>query len=176
MIMADSVFDIQKRSDVMRFITYGIVAMLLTIVHLVFLDFVSFGGVSPDLLLLLCIWITMHEGQFVGLFWAFGIGIFLDVVSIDVVGTNGLAKLIAVFVAGFFYVEGKTNEIMSNFRFLAIVILSAFAHNIVYFFFYIKPSEISFFPFFIRYGISTTLYTTVFAIFMMLVKMKKKSL
>ncbi len=174
--MADSVFDIQKRSDVMRFITYGIVAMLLTIVHLVFLDFMSFGGVTPDLLLLLCIWITMHEGQFIGLFFAFGIGIFLDIVSIDVVGTNALSKTVAAFAAGFFYSEGKTNKIIGNYKFLGIVFISALAHNLVYFFFYIKPSEISFFPFIIRYGLSATLYTTVFGIFLMFAKMKKKNI
>jgi rod shape-determining protein MreD len=174
--MAESVFDIQKRSDIMRFITYGIVAMLLSIVHLVFLDFVSFGGITPDLLLLLCIWITMHEGQLVGLFFAFGIGIFLDVVSMDVVGTNALAKTIAAFIAGFFYVEGKTDQIMGNYKFLGIIIISTIAHNLVYFFFYIKPSEMSFMPFFLRYGISTTLYTTVFGVFMLLVKIKKKGI
>lgn len=174
--MAENIGNIQSRSNIIRFITYGIIAMILTIVHLVFLDFLSFGGVSPDLLLLLVIWITMHEGQFIGLFFGFGIGLFLDIVSIDVVGTNALAKTVAAFVAGFFYEEGKTNKIMGNYKFLGIVILSIFAHNIVYFFFYLKPSEISFFTFFIRYGLAATLYTAVFGVFMMFAKMKRKEI
>lgn len=174
--MVDNIGNIQNRSDIIRFITYGIVAMILAIIHIIFLDFLSFGGVSPDLLLLLVIWITMHEGQFVGLFFGFGIGLFLDIVSIDVVGTNALAKTVAAFVAGFFYDEDKAQKLMGNFKFLVIIFLSAFAHNVFYFFFYLKPTEISFIQFFVRYGLAATLYTTVFGIFMMFAKMKRKEI
>ena len=145
--MVDSFVNIGSSSNTIRFITYGIVAMILSIAHLVFLDLMSFGGVSPDFLILLCIWITLHEGQFIGLFFAFGIGLLLDIVSFDVVGTNALAKTVAAFIAGLFYYEGKTNKIIGSFNFLGIVFLSTLAHNLVYFFFYIKPSELFFFHF-----------------------------
>src|SRR3989339_211095 len=163
-----------KRSQVRKFTYYAIAALILSFVNIVLLDFIAVGTLTPDFLLILCVLFAVSEGQFFGIIAGFLCGILFDFISHDVIGTNALAKTAAAFVAGWFYKENKANITIGNFRFLAIVFVCSLVHNMVYFLFYIKSTEISFFPFFLKYGLATSLYTTVFAIFAMLVKMQRK--
>lgn len=153
-----------------RYFNYAIAAMILSVVHLVVLDLIRVGNFTPDLLLILIVWIALREGRFTAIIAGFLIGLLFDVVSADVLGTNAIAKTIAGFVAGSFYKEGKEDLILGSFRFLFITFATSVIHNLVYFFFYIQLSDLSFIKFFIEYGIAISLYTTVFAIFAMLIK------
>lgn len=165
----------QKRTDLManplvRLAVYAALAVALSVVHVVFLRLIAVSSVTPDLLLILTVWIALVEGQFAGMFFGFSSGLLFDAVSSAVLGTNALAKTIAAFVAGFFFKEGFTGrQIASSVRFLLIVGFSGLIHNLIYFFFYVRPMEISFWMFFVKYGLATTLYTTVIAVFPMLV-------
>ena len=163
-----------KKDTALRFVKYSIAALLLSVVHVVFLDLISVGGITPDLLLILLIWIVLAEGPFPGLFAGFFIGLLFDIVSADVIGTNALAKTVAAFIAGWFAREGTLEHRIGRFRFLVVVFVCSLAHNLVYFFFYIKLSEISYFSFFMKYGIAISSYTTVFAIFAMLFRYTRK--
>jgi rod shape-determining protein MreD len=158
----------------LRFVLYAVVALILSIVHIVFLRFLAVSSVTPDLLLILTVWIALAEGQFVGMFAGFLCGILFDVVSADVPGSNALAKTIAGFVAGYFYREGFAMKQIGSYRFLLLVGLSGTIHNLLYFFFYVKPMQISFPMFFLKYGVATTLYTTVAAAFPMLIVNRRK--
>ncbi|HPU23364.1 MAG TPA: rod shape-determining protein MreD [Candidatus Kapabacteria bacterium] len=159
-----------------RYIVYAILALLLMLVELLFIDIIAIESVTPDLLLILCVWITLAEGQFVGLFFAFGIGLIFDVISGDVIGTNALAKLVASYVAGFFHKERNIKSNLNTLRFTLVVLVSAFIHNIIYFFFYLKPAETSFWQFFLQYGVSATLYTMLFSAIAILIKIPAKEI
>ena len=159
----------------MRYLTYAVTGLLLSVVHAVFSKFIAVESVTPDLLLILIVWIALTEGQFVGLIAGFVGGLIYDAVSKDVLGSNALAKTIAGFVAGYFYREGMGLDTIGSFRFLFIVTLSAFIHNLIYFFFYIQPMEVSFWSFFLIYGVAMTLYTTVAAVFPMLAVNSRRS-
>jgi hypothetical protein len=87
-----------------------------------------------------------------------------DIASNDVLGSNALAKILAAFVAGYFYQEDKIKQILGGLPFLGVVTVSGLVHNLVYYFLYIRPSEIAFGSFFISYGLAATLYTTVIAL------------
>jgi rod shape-determining protein MreD len=158
----------------LRYLLYAVIGMVLSVVHLVFLRFIAVESVTPDLLLILIVWIALIEGQFIGLVAGFGFGLFFDAVSQDVLGTNALAKTIVGFLAGYFHKEGFGFDIIGSFRFLFIVTMTAFIHNLIYFFFYIRPMEVSFGSFFLIYGVATTLYTAVAAVFPMLFVNRRK--
>jgi rod shape-determining protein MreD len=163
-----------KRDVAMRYLKYAITALLLSVAHVVFLNFIAVGGITPDLLLILCVWIALVEGPMPALFAGFTIGLLFDVISSDVIGTNALAKTVAVFIAGWFYREGTLEHKIGRFRFLLVVLISSIFHNLIYFFFYIRLSEMSYFSFFFKYGIAISSYTTVFAIFAMLFRLSRK--
>ena len=157
----------------MRYTTYLMVALLLAAADVILLDFISVGGLTPDLLLILCVWITLSEGQFVGLFAAFACGMLYDIISIDILGTNALAKTLVALIAGWFWRENSVQQNLGSYRFLIIVLVCSVVHNLLYFFLYIKYSEINFLPFFLKYGVAISLYTTVFAVFPMLLKIPR---
>ena len=104
-----------------RFVWYGVVALLLSVIHVVFLRFLEVSSVTPDLLLIFTVWVALVEGQFTGMIAGFLCGLLFDAVSTDVIGTNALAKTVAGFIAGFFYREGFVSEIIGSARFLFIV-------------------------------------------------------
>lgn len=158
------------KKPTIRYIAYAIIAMLLSLAHLVYNSFISVGGITPDLLLIMCVWISLREGQFVGLFAGFGFGLLFDLITYDVVGTNALAKTVVAFVAGMFYKENLADTIIRSYKFLLIVLLCSFIHNIIYFFFYLKSSEASFLSFFVKYGVASSFYTTVFAVIVLLAR------
>jgi rod shape-determining protein MreD len=133
-------------------------------------------SVTPDLLVILTVFIALREGQFTGEIAGFILGLSFDLISSDIIGTNALSKMLAGFVAGYFYNEQLSlQESIGSFRFLGVVALSALAHNVVYYFFYVQPTDLSFASFFLRNGIAASLYTTVISVLVMLVAARKKS-
>lgn len=171
-------FDLQRSQFVtnptLRFMAYAVIAMLLNVVHVVFLRFVAVSSVTPDLLLVLTVWIAIVEGQFIGMIAGFLCGLLFDVVSADVLGSNALAKTAAGFVAGYFWRENVSMQTIGSYRFLLIVAIAGGIHNLLYYFFYVRPMQISFGMFFLKYGVATTLYTTVAAVFPMLYVNRRK--
>ena len=91
-----SMFD----NPALRYLAYAVVALLLSVVHMVFLKYVSVQSVTPDLLLLLVVWAALMEGQYVGMIVGFGAGLLFDMLTTDVLGSNALAKTLAGFMAG----------------------------------------------------------------------------
>jgi rod shape-determining protein MreD len=57
-------------------------------------------GVLPDLVLVLILVWSALRGTAEGLIWAFAVGLLLDVLALDPLGTNGLALLVVVLMAG----------------------------------------------------------------------------
>ena len=158
----------------LRYIAYAVLAMLLSVAHVVFLKYVAVQSVTPDLLLILVVWAALSEGQFIGMLVGFGAGLLYDVTSGDVLGSNALAKTVAGFVAGYFFKENMAMVTIGSYRFLLIVSVAAFVHNLLYFFFYVQPMDVSFGSFFLVYGVATTLYTSVAAVFPMLYVNRQK--
>ena len=101
-------------------------------------------------------------------------GVLLDMISGDVLGTNALSKTIAGFVAGYFYSEKTVSATLASYKFLGVTVLAAFIHNCLYFFFYIRPTEIEYAQFFLKYGLASTFYTAVAGIFPMLFKRQQQ--
>jgi len=57
-------------------------------------------GVVPNLVLVLLLVWSALRGVVEGLVWIFGVGVLLDVLALDALGTNGLALLVVAVVAG----------------------------------------------------------------------------
>lgn len=165
---------IKVNNQVQRYIVYAVLAIILSLVQFALLNFVEVQGITPDLLLILCAWISIREGRFAGTVAGFLIGLTLDIVSFELVGINAFTKTIAGFVAGSFYKEGKELMILHGLKFLLIVFISSFIHNLIYFFFYIKLSNLTFLSFFLKFGVAFSFYTTVFAVIPMLIRRKER--
>jgi rod shape-determining protein MreD len=157
-----------------RMIIYALAAFILSLMHIMLLNFISVGGMTPDFLVILCVFISIYEGQFVGVIAAFLIGLFFDIVSFDLIGTNALSKTIVGFFAGYFFKKGFEKITLGSIKFLIVVFISNLLNNLVYYMIFTKPSELSFLQFFLRYGLSMSFYTTVFAGFITLFNFRRK--
>lgn len=156
-------------NPLLRYIVYAVAALLLAVASVVLVPFLAIDGIVPDIVLIWAVWVALVEGQMIGMLAGFGAGLVLDIVSADVLGSNALAKLIAVFIAGYFYLETREQEVTGSIRFPLIIMLCGLIHNLIYFFFYLRPTEITFTTFFLRYGVFTTLYTAVISLLPMLI-------
>lgn len=157
-----------------RLIWYAITALFLLLAQLN-LGFIAVENVVPDLLVIYVVVITLLEGQFTGVIAGFLVGLTYDWISSDIVGTNALGKVVVGFVAGFFFEDNLgINGAIGTVRFLGVLALSAFIHNVVYYFFYVQPADLSFWYFFLRGGVAGVLYTTVIAALVMLTAARKK--
>lgn len=171
-------YDLESNAEKLsrkKLLIYPILAILLGLTQISIINFLEIGNVSPNLMIILIVWITIREGQFIALYSAFLIGIFYDIIKMDVIGTNALSLLITAFVSGFFYKEGKSELIIRSFKFLIIVLIGAIFHNIIYYLLYLKISSISFWNFFLKYGIASSFYTTVFSFFPIFLSFRKRS-
>lgn len=157
-----------------RYFIYAGIALIISIFQILLLDAVSISGMTPDVLVILCVMISLREGQFEGTISAFIIGLFFDIVSFDLIGTNALAKTFVGFTAGYFYKEGFYKATVSNIKFIFIVFLCSLINNFIYYLIFIKPMELNFLTFFLRYGLAMAFYTTIFSIFVLLSNMRKR--
>lgn len=155
----------------MRYIYYLVALFTLIIARLVFIDLIAVYDATPDLLLILTVWIALREGQFAGILAGFAIGFFYDFLSSDTLGTNALGKTMAGFVAGFFYVEGKELKALGGATLPLAVTITAIIHNLIYCFFYLKLSDSTFLQFFLRYGLIGAGYSMLIAIILMLINL-----
>ena len=170
-------FDPVKSKNIIRnYFIYGLIALILSLLQISILNLIEVKGITPDLLLILVVWIALAEGQFVGIFFGFGIGLLFDFMTLDVIGTNALTKTIAAFLVGYFYKEGHVSERLGSFFFVLVTLVAAIVHNLIYYIFYIRLSDLNYLDFFIRYGLATSVYTGVFAIIAMLLNIPRKQI
>lgn len=159
-----------------KYTLYALAAVLIALFHVVLGELIAIGGITPNIMIILVVWIALKRGQFVGLFAGFAAGIIFDIITLDVIGTNALALTVTAFIAGFFHREGKEELAVRSTKFLGILLLSAVVHNSIYFFFYIRISELNFLNFFLKYGLAGALYTTVIGIFAMFIKIPRREI
>ena len=81
---------------IQRYVIYALLAVVLSLVQFALLNFVEVQGITPDLLLILCVWIAIREGRFSGTVAGFLIGVTLDIVSFDLVGINAFTKKVYI--------------------------------------------------------------------------------
>jgi rod shape-determining protein MreD len=163
-------------NPLLRYVTYAIVALVLSLIQVVLVPLIAIEGITPDLLLIFCVWIALQEGQLVGMVAGFTAGLAFDLVSADVLGSNALAKVVAIFLAGYFYKDGMEQERSGSWLFPLIVLVCGAVHNLLYFFFYLRPTEINILNFLLLYGVFTTLYTAVLSVIPKLIISRKTDL
>ncbi len=133
--------------------------LLLIILQTTLVQYLSLEGVTPDLLVILVVYIALQEGQLRGTLWGFGIGLLLDILSVNFLGLSALSKTICGFLGGYFHNENKTQIILGSYRFLVIILASAFVHNIVYYMIFTRGTDIGLLRAVLQFGITSTLYT-----------------
>jgi rod shape-determining protein MreD len=102
-------------------ISFAIFLVLMALLQTTVLPMGHFIGITPDLVLVsLLLWSTSREPR-EGLAWAFGIGIFLDLLTISPLGSTALA-LLPVAVTGWL---GRSRFFQSGLLFPLLITMAA---------------------------------------------------
>jgi rod shape-determining protein MreD len=138
-----------------------------------FLDnFASIDMVSPQLIILFVVYLSLREGQLFGMGGGFLIGLLNDSLVTHFIGYTSFVGVVAGFVAGFFFKESDVELTARTFNFawisaitLAISELAALP--------IIASGELNYFYVFLKFTVGTTVYTSVFAMIIVFVNGRK---
>ncbi|MGO9482170.1 MAG: rod shape-determining protein MreD [Candidatus Kryptoniota bacterium] len=155
-----------------RILGYAMLGII-TILAQKFLDnFASIDTVSPQLVVLLIVYIALREGQLFGMGGGFVIGLFQDLLVTHFIGLTSFVGVIAGFVAGFFYKENDVELAAKTFNFAWISAITLFISELAAV--PIEASgELNFLYVFSKFTLGTTVYTSIFAMIIVFVNGNK---
>ena len=151
----------------------ALAALALLLLQTTFVPFLSIGGFLPDPLLLWVVYVAIRRGQMEATITGFLVGLLQDAVSMQFFGLSALTKTIGGFVAGYFFNDNSTEQTLGSYRFLTILLLSSFVHNLVYYGIFLQGIQDSVFSTMIEFSIATSLYTVVVGVFPMFTFVRK---
>ena len=151
----------------------ALAVLALLLLQTTFVPFLSIGGFLPDPLLLWVVYVAIRRGQMEATITGFLVGVLQDAVSMQFFGLSALTKTIAGFVAGYFFNDNSTEQTLGSYRFLTILFLSSFVHNIVYYGIFLQGIQDSVFSTMIEFSLVTSLYTVVVGVFPMFTFVRK---
>ncbi|HEY9166805.1 MAG TPA: rod shape-determining protein MreD [Candidatus Kryptonia bacterium] len=155
--------------QILGYIGLGIAA----IIAQKFLDnFAAINLVSPQLVILFVVFLSLREGQLNGMCGGFVIGIFHDLLATHFLGITSFIGVIAGFVAGFFYKESDIELAARTFSFAWISAITLFVSELVALPI-IAAGELNYVYVFLKFTLGTTVYTSVFAMIIVFVNGKK---
>ncbi|GAB5465876.1 MAG: hypothetical protein Kapaf2KO_13120 [Candidatus Kapaibacteriales bacterium] len=172
--MALKLPEINKTSNAWRFPIYLILGLVIGFLQVVFGDTLAVSDVTPDILLVLVVWICFAEQRWVATVFGFLLGIMFDIISNDVMGLNAFAKTIGAFVGSTLLIYSeKEGRFYTRFKFMLVLVIASLLHNIIYFFFSLRPTEIDLLDFLLYKSGYFTLYTAIFGIIALLLSPPK---
>ncbi|HQT91330.1 MAG TPA: rod shape-determining protein MreD [Candidatus Kryptobacter bacterium] len=138
-----------------------------------FLDnFASIDMVSPQLIILFVVYLSLREGQLFGMGGGLLIGLLNDSLVTHFIGYTSFVGVMAGFVAGFFFKESDVELTARTFNFawisaitLAVSELAALP--------IIASGELNYFYVFLKFTVGTTIYTSAFAMIIVFMNGRK---
>jgi rod shape-determining protein MreD len=132
---------------------------------LIWLLAVTSYEITPDILLIGLVYVSIKKGKIAGSIGGFLFGLIFDFFSFSFLGLMALAKASAGFTAGFFNNENKIDRYTQSYVFIIIVFFCSLINNFLYFVLYFQGTILSFGGIIMRYVIPTAVYTALVSIF-----------
>lgn len=156
-----------------HYVRSALVALGLLILQTTFIPFLSIAGFLPDLLLIWVVYVAVRYGQMEATITGFLVGLLQDAVSMQFFGLGALTKTIAGFSAGYFFNENSTEQTLGSYRFLTIILVSSFVHNVIYYGIFLQGIQDSVLPVMLEFSIATSLYTALLSVLPMFTFVRK---
>ena len=156
-----------------HYIRSALIALALLLLQTTFIPFLSVAGFLPDLLLIWVVYIAVTRGQMEATVTGFVVGLLQDVVTIQFFGLTALTKTVAGFVAGYFFNENSTEQTLGSYRFLMIILLSSFVHNVIYYGIFLQGIQDAVFTTTLEFSIATSVYTGLLGVLPMFTFVRK---
>jgi rod shape-determining protein MreD len=144
-------------------IRYALVTVTLVVLQSTFSRFIAIENITPDILVIWIVYLALRYGQVHATVAGFLLGLIMDITSGNFLGLSALSKTVCGFVAGYFYDETKTTQILATYRFALMVFFTSLVHNLIYFTIFVQGSELPFWRTLALSGLTTSLYTSAFS-------------
>ncbi len=144
-----------------RFLRSAGLVLVLLIVQTTFIPYLAVGGYLPDILLPWLVYIALRRGRVEAMGYGFGVGLLQDLTATKFLGLAALSKTICVFAAGYFVNENTTEQTLGSYRYVLIVLLCCFIHDVVYFTVFFQGVEGSLVAHVLQFSVASALYTGV---------------
>ena len=155
-----------------RLLRYAVLGILTIVVQAFLNNFATIYAVSPQLVILFVVYVTLREGQLFGMGGGFVIGLFHDLLVTHFIGFTSFIGVIAGFVAGFFYKESDVELTAKTFNFAWISAISLSVSELAAVPI-IASGELNFLYVFLKFTVGNTAYTSVFAMMIVFVNGNK---
>jgi len=150
----------------MQLVKYIIIYFLLLFIEKNLLHLISIKNITPDLILIFVIIVSLRENKNKATVIGFLAGLIQDVIATGFWGLSALTKSIVGFWGGFFQQPPKRYNL--SFYLVAVSIL-VLVHEIIFGFIYNLGTHSGFFRLLLQFIIPRALYTLVFAIIIYLI-------
>lgn len=138
---------------------------------LIWLISLSALNITPDLVLIAIVFISISEGKIFGSITGFLAGFVIDLVSGTFLGLTALSYSVAGFAAGIFLSDG--DKYLTKINFLIVVFLSSIISNFIFYMIYFQGLSLNFVEIFSKYILTTSTYTTLVSIVYIIFPRKK---
>jgi len=146
-------------SSMEHYIRSALLALGLLLLQTTFLPFLSVGGFLPDIFLIWIVYVAITRGQLEATITGFLAGLTQDSVTIQFFGLMALTKTLAGFIAGYFFNDNLTAQTLGSYRFVLIVLLASFVHNVLFYGIFLQGVQDSVFLTTMEFSIASSLYT-----------------
>ena len=147
-----------------QYLRTALVAILLLLLQTTFIPYVSIWGYLPDIFIPWLIYVALRRGQINATVSGFAVGLLQDLVTTKFLGLAALSKTVSCFIAGYFFNENQIEQTLGSYRYVLIVMLCSFIHNVVYFTIFFQGVEGSVLFSMFQASVATTLYTGVISV------------
>ena len=119
---------------------------------------ISIAGFSPDLVLLILVYIGITGGQIEATVFGLCSGFLIDIYAPETLGINALANAVVGFAVGFSRVGVVAEDLQVQ---ALILLLATLLHDFIFFTFYSISDPLNIFFLLARHGLGTAVYTTL---------------
>ncbi len=158
-----------------RFLRSAGIVLVLLLVQTTFIPYVSVAGYLPDIFIPWLVYVALRRGQTEAAVYGFGIGLLQDITATRFLGLAALSKTISAFTAGYFLNENTTEQTLGSYRYVLIILLCSFIHDVVYYTVFFQGMEGSLTLHVLQYSVASTAYTGVVSLLPMFALSQKYS-
>ena len=145
----------------MTFLFYIAFFILSIILQITIIPLFSIKGISPDLILILVISVSIQRGKFWGVVGGFSAGLVFDAFGTAFVGLSSLANSISAFVAGFLLGE----QLEQRFGVIVgLILVSLLIHDFLYYTILSMGISIGFWVTLFKHVVPQSFYTLIFMV------------
>ena len=145
----------------MIFILYIAFFILCIILQITIIPLFSIKGISPDLIIILVISVSIQRGKFWGVVAGFSVGLVFDAFGTAFIGLSSFVNSISAFVAGFLLGE----QLEQRFGvILGLILVSLLIHDFLYYTILSIGISIGFWATLFKHVVPQSFYTLIFMV------------